>query len=246
MRTQRDTSMKQMPLTIENRWDILYRDFPEIYDEFAAVPKDPEPLQVLMSRFDFHNKIVADIGAGSGASAFEFARIAKQVIGVEIEDAMRELAERERVRRGVSNIEFRQGDGRKIPLPDNSVDIVTGITLAIYPVEGYRDFAREAARITVNDGLILMIDITPGYYGGELVHVIGDESTVDARQNEILVKEFDFMYEDFDTNQEYGSLDKIVRTYGFIFGRNAIDHLRENNKTNILWRFRIHYKKIEK
>lgn len=238
--------MKSIPLTVENRWDILYRDYPEIYDEFAAVPKDPEPLQVLMSRFDFRNKIVADIGAGSGASAFEFARVARQVIGIEIEDAMREIAEREKVRRGLSNIEFRPGDGREIPLPDNSVDIVTGITLAIYPVEGYRDFAREAARITVNAGLILMIDITPGYYGGDLVHVIGDESTVDTRQDEILVNECDFMYEDFDTNQEYGSLDKIIRTYGFIFGRNAINYLQEHSKTNILWRFRIHYKKVNK
>ncbi len=55
-----------------------------------------------------------------------------------------------------------------------------------------------------------------------------------------------FQHEDYDANQEYGSLDKIIRTYGFIFGRNAIDYLRENNKTNIKWRFRIHYKKVEK
>lgn len=242
---KRHHCMKSLPLTIENRWDILYRDFPEIYDEFAEVPKDPEPLQVLMSRFDFRDKFVADIGAGSGASAFEFATIAKQVIGIEIEDAMRQVAERQKERRGVGNIDFRKGDGRNIPLPDNCVDIVTGITLAIYPVEGYRDFAREAARITVNDGLILMIDITPGHYGGDLVHVIGDENTVDSQQDEIL-QECGFGYEDFDTKQEYGSLDKIIRTYGFIFGRNAIHYLQEHDKTNIQWRFRIHYKQVKK
>lgn len=238
--------MKQPPLTIENRWDILYRDFPEIYDEFAAVPKDPQPLQVLMDRFDFRDKVIADIGSGSGLSSFEFARVAKKVIGVEIEDAMRDLAEHERMIRGLNNIEFVKGDAKKIPLKDNFVEIVTGITLPIYPVDGYREFVSEATRVIANGGLIIMINITPRWYGGELADVIQDENTSDVRQNEILVDEFGFMYEDFETNQEYGSIDKIIRTYGFIFGKNAIDYLIKNKKTNIKWKFRIHYKKVEK
>lgn len=238
--------MKHMPLTIENRWDILYRDFPEIYDEFAAVPKEPALLPVLMNRFDFRDKVVADIGSGSGASSFEFARLAKKVIGVEIEDAMRELAERECIRRGLHNIEFVKGDARNIPLNDNSVDIVTGITLALYPVEEYRQFASEAMRITTNGGWIVMINITPGWYGGELSKVIADQDTIETRQDEIFVNEFGFRYEDFEAVQEYGSLDKIIRTYGFIFGKNVIDYVKETRKTNIKWKFRIHYMKVDK
>jgi len=238
--------MKQMPLTIENRWDILYRDFPEIYDEFASVPKDPQPLQVLINRFDFQGKVVADIGSGSGLPSFEFARTARKVIGVELEDAMRELSERERSLRGLNNVEFVKGDARNIPLPDNSVDIVTGITLAIYPVDGYRAFVRESVRITSVGGLIVMINITPGWYGGELADIISNDIETDTMQDEILVGELGFLFEDFETNQEYGSMDKIIRTYGFIFGRKAIEYLRGNKKTNVKWRFRIHYKNVEK
>jgi ubiquinone/menaquinone biosynthesis C-methylase UbiE len=238
--------MKQMPLTIENRWDILYRDFPEVYDEFASVPKKPSPLQWLLERFDFQNKVVADIGSGSGASSFALARFARKVIGVEIEDAMRELAERERIRRGLDNIEFVKGDARSIPLTDSSVDIVTAITLALYPVEEYGAFAREARRVAVNRGLIAMINITPGWYGGELADLIPDEDTVETRQNEIFVEEFGFAYEDFESDQEYGSVDKIVRTYGFIFGKKVIDHLIAAQKTSIRWKFRIHYLTVEK
>lgn len=238
--------MKRRPLTIENRWDILYRDFPEIYDEFAAVPKDPQPLQVLIDRFDFRNKVVADIGSGSGLSSFELARVAKKVIGVELEDAMRELAQRERMNRGIQNIEFVKGDAKNIPFNENSVEIVTGITLALYPVEEYREFAKEAMRVVSNSGLIVMLNITPGRYGGELANVILDEDTLESRQNEILVDELGFKYEDFGTNQEYGSMDKIIRTYGFIFGKKVIDYLVENKKTNIKWMFRIHYKEVEK
>jgi hypothetical protein len=28
--------MKNYPESIENRWDILYRDYPEVYDRFAS------------------------------------------------------------------------------------------------------------------------------------------------------------------------------------------------------------------
>ena len=190
--------------------------------------------------------MISDIGSGTGLSAFAFAPVARKVIGVEIEENMRAVAERERVRQGFTNLEFMQGDARDIPLRDDFVDIVTGITLAIYPVDGYRDFVREATRVLSNGGLIAMINITPDWYGGELATIINDVDTTDARQNEILVDELGFQFEDFDTNQEYGSLDKIVRTYGFIFGRNAIEYLKANNKTNIQWRFRIHYKVVEK
>jgi ubiquinone/menaquinone biosynthesis C-methylase UbiE len=238
--------MKRLPLTIENRWDILYRDYPEIYDEFAAVPKDPQPLQVLADRFDFRNKVIADIGSGSGSSSFEFAKVAKKVIGVELEESMRELAERQRLVRGLHNIEFVKGDAKKIPLEDSSVEIVAGITLALYPVEKYREFANEAMRVSSNGGLIVMLNITPGWYGGELANVILDEDTTEARQNEIFVDEFGFKYEDFETDQEYGSMDRIIRTYGFIFGKRAIDYLVENKKTNIKWKFRIHYTKVQK
>jgi len=238
--------MKQKPLTIENRWDILYADFPEVYDEFASVPKDPPLLQALIKCVDFHDKVVADVGSGSGLSSFEIAKMAKKVIGVELEDAMREIAERERTHRELDNVEFMEGDAKNIPLPDDSVDIVTGITLAIYPVDGFRDFVREATRITVDHGLIVMINITPGWYGGELANIIVNEIETDTELDNLLVNELGFLYEDIDTNQEYGSLDKIIRTYGFIFGKNAIDYLQENNKTSIKWRFRIHHKKVEK
>jgi len=104
--------MKQKPLTIENRWDILYSDYPEVYEEFASVPKKPPLLQALHKRVDFHGRVVADIGSGSGLSTFEFAKMAKRVIGVEVEAAMRELAERERRLRKLDNVEFIKGDAK--------------------------------------------------------------------------------------------------------------------------------------
>jgi ubiquinone/menaquinone biosynthesis C-methylase UbiE len=44
------------------------------------------------------------------------------------------------------------GDALALPLADTSVDMVTGITLALYPPEQYRDFIREGLRVAKGGG----------------------------------------------------------------------------------------------
>ena len=53
-----------------------------------------------------------------------------------------------------------------------------------------------------------------------------------------------FKHRDFYTFQEFDSLDHIISTYGFIFGKKAIEYLRVHNKTTIKWKSRIYSKKI--
>lgn len=50
-----------------------------------------------------------------------------------------------------------------------------------------------------------------------------------------------FSYEDFETIQEYSTVENIVATYGFIFGYKAIEHLKATGKTSIRWTIRMHY-----
>jgi ubiquinone/menaquinone biosynthesis C-methylase UbiE len=235
--------MKSRPETIENRWDILYRDYPEVYEEFSSVEK--VATKQIQELFDFKGKVVADVGSGTGKSSFNLAPIVKEVIGIEIENSMRKLAEKEAKRKDITNVRFMKGDARSLPLEDNSVDVVIGITLAITPPEGFRDFIREAIRATKNGGMVIREDVAPGWNGGELDRIIRDKDN-SRLVNRIFVKEFGFKYKDVYSVQEYGSLDRIIRTYGFIFGKNAIDYLKKHNKTSIKWKFRFHYKRVAK
>ena len=52
------------PETIENKWDILYRDYPEVYDKFASFHYNPTWIGFLTKTFDLRNKIIVDIGYG--------------------------------------------------------------------------------------------------------------------------------------------------------------------------------------
>jgi len=233
--------------TVENRWDILYRDYPEVYDEFASIGGDTSINDFIFATFDFTDRLVVDVGSGTGQSTFAIAQHAKHVIGIELEESMRSVALEQAEQLGLKNVEFRSGSGEAIPLPDNSCDIVTGFTLAIHPPEGFRQFAKEALRILRPGGSVISVGITPFWYGGDLAEIILGPSRVTETDTEgvvdrILVQEFGFEYKDIDSIQEYGSLDRIIRTYGFIFGKKAIDYLQEHNKTTIHWKNRIHFK----
>ena len=240
---------KTKPDTIENRWDILYRDYPEVYDEFASFPYDPPMMEVIHEMFNLSGKEILDVGSGSGLSTFPLAKYAKTVIGVEPEKSMRELAEEKALELGILNCKFIEGQAEAIPLDDSSVDIVTAFTATLYPPkEKVPKFIAEASRIVKNGGLIIDVDVAPGWYGGELAEIIGDEDAdVEAwNRHRAFVDDAGFSYKDIDQIQDYGSLENIVGTYGFIFGGKAIDHLRAHNKTTIKWRFRMFYKTVEK
>jgi ubiquinone/menaquinone biosynthesis C-methylase UbiE len=229
--------------TVENRWDLLYSDYPEVYREFASVAGKP-PKQV-HELFDFEAKVVVDAGSGTGRSTFRVAPMANQVYGLELEASMLSVAQRELKKRHLTNVSFLRGDARSMPLKDDAVDIVMGITLAIYPPEGFRDFVREATRVVRDGGLVVTEDVAPGWYGGELSRVIRNRNELQFLDR-LLVKEFGFGHKDVYSTSEYGSVAKMLRTYGFIFGKNAIDYIIDHEKTSIKWKNRYHYKVVRK
>ncbi len=237
------------PDTIENRWDILYRNYPEVYDEFASVPYKPEWIDIIKNKFDLKGKIVADIGSGSGKSAFPIADLAKSVIGIEPEDSMRKLAIRISKEKRIANVKFKRGSAESIPLQNNSVDIVIGVTVAsFYEPDNIRKFVKEATRILKKGGYAITVNVAPKWYGGELAPVILGKSRKTEVDTEGVVDktltELVFKHKDYYQIQDYISVRKAVKTYGFIFGKKAIEYIKKHNKTKIKWKFRLHYKQF--
>jgi ubiquinone/menaquinone biosynthesis C-methylase UbiE len=223
---------RERPETIENWWPLLYSDYPDVYEEWTKFTHDPDPDELVCTMFDFQGKEVLDVGSGTGVSTFKVARHARRVIGLEPEAAMRETSLRQAQQVGLTNVTFLEGASQNIPLPDASVDIVTAFTA---PLD-----VPESERVLRPGGLVISLDIAPGWYGGELDSVIGDENELEDHSRELVARGFSFT--DIDSIQEYGTTENILRTYGFIFGRNAIDHLKRTGQTTIRWKFRIHYK----
>ena len=230
------------PLTIENRWDILYRDYPEAYDAFSNTPYSPTVYEELPKILDLAGKDIADVGSGTGNSSLALARLARHVFGIEKESKMLHQAIGKTAKGGSGQVSFLAGDALAIPLANASVHLVVGITLALYPPEKYRQFVLEGLRSASEQ--VVYVGIPPGWYGGELAHVIDDIAGDLVVIEKILLDEFNFSYHDIISVQEYGSLEHIVGTYGFIFGQKAIDYLKQEKKTSIRWKFRVYHRQV--
>jgi ubiquinone/menaquinone biosynthesis C-methylase UbiE len=236
-------AQRERPETIDNRWDILYRDYPEVYEEWAQIEMHPAAVDVINRHFPLAGKVVADVGSGTGNSTLKLARYAALVIGIEPEASMRAIAMARQRERQIANVRFQEGTAESLPLPDRSVDVVMAITCASPNVAA---FAAESQRAVKSGGWVIRADVAPGWYGGELAPIISgkprDETPAPGSRDEILAG-LGYEHMDFTMDQDYGTVEKAVRTYGFIFGQRAIDYIREHNQTTIRWKGRIHYKR---
>ena len=232
--------------TIENDWNALFRDYPEIYDEFANVEMKPTLVEAINQFIPLKGKTVVDVGSGTGAPTLKIAEYASSVIGVEPESSMRALAEKHARERTIVNVKFVDGRAENLPVLDNSVDIVLAITLqTLFTEENIQRFAVEAERIIKPGGKIATVNIAPLWYGGELGPIIYGglrKTMIGEEERDKSFAELGFGYLDFDSLHCYGSVEKAVRTYGFIFGRNVIDYIKSHEITAIRFKYRMHYK----
>jgi ubiquinone/menaquinone biosynthesis C-methylase UbiE len=97
-------------------------------------------------------KTVLDIASGSGYGTNMLAKAAKKIYGVDIDKEAIAYAQENY---GTKNTEFLVGDGEKIPLDDQSVDVVTTFE-TIEHIEDYNKFLDEVDRVLKPGGTVLV------------------------------------------------------------------------------------------
>lgn len=134
--------------------DVLVNDYERMVPEFhkGTITYGEHILRYLSAKDIVKDKVVLDIASGSGYGTKILAEEAKKVYGVDVNQVSVNYAQKHY---GAKNIEYLQGDGEKIPLEDNSIDVAITFE-TIEHIENYKQFLAEIKRVLKDDGVAII------------------------------------------------------------------------------------------
>jgi ubiquinone/menaquinone biosynthesis C-methylase UbiE len=239
------------------QFDWISARHPDLYHQYAVTSVGL--IEQFVRLVDLTGLDVLDVGAGTGHSTIGAARKARHVTAVDAYSAVVDFGRAAVRDAGLSNVTYHVGDRSRLPVPDNSVDVVTCAWAEL-------DF-REAARVLKHGGILAVLGPAPGNPKGELTATLasafslrGDiapiaqleltrppERTVIERVewNGIPILDGIHRYE-FSYVANYGTVENAAAIHGRIFGPAAANYLIERTQATVRWRLTCEYARVDK
>jgi ubiquinone/menaquinone biosynthesis C-methylase UbiE len=104
------------------------------------------------------NDIVIDFGCGTGFYTIPLAKMAKRVVGIDVQAKMLKIAQRYAEKSNVK-VEFYQSDGKNIPLPDSTADLIF-LRRVFHEIEDKQAILQELTRLLKQNGRLAIMEKT--------------------------------------------------------------------------------------
>lgn len=143
--------------------DVIVDQFSKQAEPFARMPahSDEDALRLCLDLAEVDQRDrVLDVACGPGILACAMAERVRHVSGIDLTPAMIEQARLRQAQKGLSNLSWYKGDGRRLPFDDGAFSLVT-CRYAFHHFEGPVAMLAEMKRVCAKDGRILIIDVTP-------------------------------------------------------------------------------------
>jgi 2-polyprenyl-3-methyl-5-hydroxy-6-metoxy-1,4-benzoquinol methylase len=140
--------------------EIVRESFTTQATDFAANPwvSDEQRIARLVSAARLTGtERVLDIATGPGYIAEAFAKNSREVLGMDLTEAMLAIARARTEEHGVKNISFSTGDAQNLPFDEGQFDVVV-CRLALHHVQQPAKVISGMARVC-RDGMVLVEDI---------------------------------------------------------------------------------------
>ena len=141
--------------------EIVRESFTTQAKAFAANPwvSDEQRIARLVSAVRITGtERVLDIATGPGYIAEAFAKESREVLGMDLTEAMLAIARARTEEHGVKNISFRVGDVQNLPFDEGEFDVVV-CRLALHHVQQPARVVSGMARVCRRNGMVLVEDI---------------------------------------------------------------------------------------
>ena len=156
---------------------------------------------------------VLDLGTGAGHTALAFSHFVSECVGMDLTEAMVEVATRLADERGISNVKFQVGDAENIPFPSDTFDVVT-CRFASHHFGDIKKAIQEISRVLKPDGTLILVDhYSPENDGLDLFVNHLDRLRDPSHVREYRLSEYRLLFE--DSAMEYKELSTWDLTLDF-------------------------------
>ena len=238
--------------TIDNYWDKYHLvPFLDVYDRFAF--SSVSAVDDMQANYGFSGKRVLDIGGGTGKSAFRIAKYANSVVSIEPLTTFLNFAIKKQKQIGITNVQFIEGIGEDLSqFKDREFDCAVSVhSLPIIEEntertkKGCDALVKGCLRVVKPGGYIALVLTTPGWLKD---HQVGRMNSLPDPNikgpNEELLEPHHFTYRDVRVIVDYGTIKEALATWGFIYGKEAIDYIVDNQVSKFSWSLRMFHRKV--